>query len=69
MSGPEPPAGREANWVRSLPEIGWFPIIRLYGPLEPWIDSSWKPDDSRAHRSVLKSEGPSWALIASLRHS
>ena len=43
--GPEPPAGKEANWIRTLPDTGWFPLIRLYGPLEPWIDKTWKPDD------------------------
>ena len=43
--GPEPPAGKEANWIRTIPDIGWFPLIRLYGPLEPWIDQTWKPDD------------------------
>ena len=31
-----------------MPDIGWFPIIRLYGPLEPWIDGTWKPDDLTA---------------------
>jgi hypothetical protein len=20
-------------------------ILRLYGPLEPWLNKSWKPDD------------------------
>ena len=43
--GPEAPAGKEGNWIRSMPEIGWFPVIRLYGPLEAWIDGTWKPDD------------------------
>jgi hypothetical protein len=43
--GPEAPTGTEQNWIRTLPDIPWFPIIRLYGPLEPWIDRSWKPDD------------------------
>ena len=43
--GPEPPEGKEGNWIRTLPDIGWFPMIRLYGPLEPWIDKTWKPDD------------------------
>ena len=50
--GPEPPAGKEANWIRTLPDVGWFPIIRLYGPLEPWIDGSWKPDDLEADDST-----------------
>jgi hypothetical protein len=43
--GPQPPPGKEHNWIRTLPDIPWFPIIRLYGPLEPWIDHTWKPDD------------------------
>ena len=43
--GPEPPEGKEQNWIRTLPDTGWFPLIRLYGPLEPWIDGNWKPDD------------------------
>ena len=43
--GPSAPAGMESNWIRTLPEIGWFPLIRLYGPLEPWIEKTWKPDD------------------------
>jgi len=43
--GPEPPAGKDGNWIRTLPDVPWFPMLRLYGPLEPWIDRSWMPDD------------------------
>ena len=43
--GPEPPAGFEANWIRTLPGTGWFPILRLYGPLAPWFDQTWTPGD------------------------
>ena len=43
--GPEPPEGKEGNWIRTLPDVGWFPMIRLYGPLETWIERTWKPDD------------------------
>jgi hypothetical protein len=43
--GPDPPEGKEGNWIRTLPDVGWFPMLRLYGPLEPWIERSWKPDD------------------------
>ncbi len=43
--GPEPPPGTDSNWIRTLPDIGWFPILRLYGPLEPWINGTWHPDD------------------------
>jgi hypothetical protein len=43
--GPEPPAGLEANWIRTPPDTGWFPLLRLYGPTEAWFDQSWKPGD------------------------
>jgi hypothetical protein len=44
--GPEKaPEGFEKNWVKTLPGEGWFLYIRLYGPLEPFFDQSWKPDD------------------------
>lgn len=36
--GPTAPAGHEANWVQTVPGKGWFVILRLYGPLEPWFD-------------------------------
>ncbi|MFK4729716.1 DUF1254 domain-containing protein [Agromyces mediolanus] len=40
--GPRAPEGRESNWVETLPGKSWFPILRLYGPLEPWFDGSWR---------------------------
>lgn len=43
--GPTAPAGKEKNWIRTLSGKGWFPIFRLYGPLEPWFDQTWKPGD------------------------
>jgi len=43
--GPKAPAGKEANWVQSVPGKGWFGIFRLYGPLEPWFDKKWKPGE------------------------
>ncbi|OLL28752.1 hypothetical protein BTH42_26325 [Burkholderia sp. SRS-W-2-2016] len=42
---PQAPAGHEKNWVRTLPGKGWFPLVRFYGPLKPFFDKSWKPDD------------------------
>lgn len=39
--GPEAPAGRESNWVETVPGRSWFTLFRLYGPLEPWFDGSW----------------------------
>lgn len=39
--GPEPPAD-SANWIQTLPRKGWFPTVRLYGPLEPWFEKTWR---------------------------
>lgn len=43
--GPTPPPGREANWIRTLPNKSWFPMLRLYGPLQPWFDGAWTPSE------------------------
>ena len=43
--GPKAPAGKENNWVQTVPGKGWNMIFRLYGPLEPWFDKSWRPGD------------------------
>jgi hypothetical protein len=42
---PEPPEGMEDNWVQSIPEKSWFIILRAYGPLEPWLDQTWRPSE------------------------
>lgn len=46
--GQEAPHGREGNWVQTVPDKGFGVILRLYGPLEPWFDKSWKPGDLTA---------------------
>ena len=43
--GPESPEGMENNWIQSIPNKGWNMLFRLYGPLEPWFDKSWRPSD------------------------
>jgi hypothetical protein len=43
--GPEPRAGKEANWIQTLPGKGWYVGLRLYGPLEPWFDKTWRPGE------------------------
>jgi hypothetical protein len=43
--GPEAPVGKEKNWVKTDPAKGWTGIFRLYGPLEPFFDQSWKLND------------------------
>jgi hypothetical protein len=43
--GPTAPAGHEANWLQTVPGKGWNVLIRLYGPLQPWFDKTWKPGE------------------------
>jgi hypothetical protein len=43
--GPEPPEGKENNWLQTIPGKGWNVIFRLYGPLQPWFDKTWRPGD------------------------
>lgn len=43
--GPKAPAGKEANWTQTVPGKGWFVLLRLYGPLEPWFDKTWRPGE------------------------
>ncbi len=43
--GPEAPQGKENNWIETVPGKGWFTILRLYGPLEPWFDKTWQPGE------------------------
>ena len=40
--GPTAPDGMESNWVETLPGKSWFQLFRLYGPLQPWFDQTWR---------------------------
>jgi len=42
---PKPPKGYENNWLETVPGKGWFVGLRLYGPLEPWIEKTWRPGE------------------------
>jgi hypothetical protein len=42
--GPTQPANAK-NYIRTLPQKGFFVILRLYGPTQPFFDKVWKPDD------------------------
>lgn len=43
--GPKAPAGKEPNWIQTVPGQTWFMILRLYGPLEPWFNKTWRPGE------------------------
>ena len=44
--GPKQPPGiKRGNWIQTMPGKGWFTILRLYSPLEPFFDKSWRPSE------------------------
>lgn len=43
--GPKALAGRESNWVQTVPGKGWNTLLRLYSPLEPWFNKAWRPGE------------------------
>jgi hypothetical protein len=43
--GPKATEGKESNWIQTVPGKGWWTLLRLYGPLEPWFDKSWRPGE------------------------
>jgi hypothetical protein len=43
--GPKSPKGFENNWLETIPGKGWFVALRMYGPLEPWINKTWRPGE------------------------
>jgi hypothetical protein len=42
---PKAPAGKENNWLQTVPGKSWFVILRMYGPLEPWLNKTWRPGE------------------------
>ena len=43
---PTQPAGiKRGNWIQTDPKKGWFTILRLYGPLEPFFTKAWRPSE------------------------
>jgi hypothetical protein len=41
--GPTLPQGvNPANWAQTVPGKGWNVLFRLYGPLQPWFDKTWR---------------------------
>jgi hypothetical protein len=43
--GPKAPKGKDGNWLETVPGKSWFCILRMYGPLEPWIEKTWRPGE------------------------
>ena len=43
--GPKAPKGKESNWLETVPNKSWFAVLRMYGPLEPWLEQTWRPGE------------------------
>jgi hypothetical protein len=44
--GPTQPAGvKRGSWIQTMPGKGWFTILRLYSPLEPFFTKEWRPSE------------------------
>ena len=47
---PEQPAGvADGNWIQTMPGKGFFPVLRLYSPLQPFFDKSGASAKSNRH--------------------
>ena len=33
------------NWIQTDPAKGWFVLLRLYSPLQPFFDKTWRPGE------------------------
>jgi hypothetical protein len=42
--GPNSP-GSGKNWMKTIPDKGFFVCLRLYGPKKAFFDQTWKPSD------------------------
>jgi hypothetical protein len=42
---PKAPAGKDANWIQTVSDKGWFCVLRLYSPTEAWYDKTWRPGE------------------------
>jgi hypothetical protein len=43
---PKQPEGvKRGNWIQTDPKKGWFTILRLYSPLEPFFTKAWRPTE------------------------
>lgn len=50
--GPEAQEGKESNWLQTVPGKGWFMIFRLYSPLDPWYDKTWRLGEPKLVRDA-----------------
>ncbi len=49
--GPAAPEGKTNNWIQTAPGKGFFTILRLYNPLPPFFDKTWRPSEIEPYGS------------------
>jgi hypothetical protein len=45
LSPTRPDEVSPSNWIQTDPDKGWFAILRLYSPLQPFFDKTWRPGE------------------------
>lgn len=45
FSPQQPEGAARGNWIQTVPDKGWFVILRLYSPLEPFFTKKWRPSE------------------------
>ena len=45
FSPTQPTGVKRGNWIQTTPNKGYFVILRLYSPLEPFFNKSWRPSE------------------------
>lgn len=45
FSPTQPKGVARGNWIQTDPKKGWFTVLRLYSPLEPFFTKTWRPSE------------------------
>jgi hypothetical protein len=45
FSPSQPEGVKRGNWIQTMPDKGYFVLLRLYSPLEPFFTKEWRPSE------------------------
>ncbi len=45
FSPTQPKGVKRGNWIQTMPGKGWWVVLRLYSPLEPFFTKKWRPSE------------------------
>ena len=70
FSPKQPEAVKRGNWIQTMPDKGWWVILRLYSPLEPFFTKQWRPTEidlvqcaGPAHLSKARHDRYWWRIV------